>query len=293
MKSSIVDRKGIISFLCITFGLTYAIEVGLILGGFRISDPLAGWQQYTIAGLMWVPTLATVITVRFITCEEFESAWLKLGSWKPYLASGVIVPLCFGLVYGLTWLLGLGQPDLALQRLHDLMRSSGTAPSAAPISMMNVPGLFVMALIFTPFVNSLLAFGEECGWRGYLLPKLMPLGKFRAYLLLGIIWGLWHAPLIWAGFDYPGYPVLGIFTFIGVTTAVGIFINELALHYRSIFLASWIHGVINSQIYGLWQVLFPAVNPVLGGVTGLTGIAVWLILGLMAVRIMARLQQNA
>ncbi|HUU39358.1 MAG TPA: CPBP family intramembrane glutamic endopeptidase, partial [Desulfatiglandales bacterium] len=254
--------------------------------GFRISDPLPGWKQYTIAGLMWVPTLATILTVRFITREEFEGDYLKLGSWKPYLASGLVIPLCFGLVYGLTWLLGLGQPDFTLKRMQDLMAASGTAPSTAALSTINVLGLFMITVIFAPIVNGLLAFGEEYGWRGYLLPKLMPMGKFKAYLLLGIIWGLWHAPLIWAGFDYPGYPVLGIITFIGVATAVGIFINELTLHYRSVFLASWIHGVFNSQIYGLWRVLFPTVNPVLGGFTGLVGIAVWFILGLMAVRVM-------
>jgi len=280
-----VDRKGILSFLCITFGLTFAIEVGLILCGFRISDFSSGWEHYAIAGLMWVPTLATILTVRFISRGEFESTCLKFGSWKPYLASGLIIPLCFGLVYGMTWLLGLGQPDFALKRMQELMAASGASPSTAPLSAINVLGLFIITVIFAPFANSLLAFGEECGWRGYLLPKLMPMGKFKAYLLLGIIWGLWHAPLIWAGFDYPGYPVLGIITFIGVATAVGIFINELTLHYRSVFLASWIHGVFNSQIYGLWRILFPTVNPVLGGFTGLVGISVWLILGLMTVRV--------
>ena len=235
---------------------------------------------------MWVPTLATILTVRFITREEFDNTFLKPGSWKPYLASALIIPLCFGLVYGLTWLLGLGQPDAGLKRMQELMAASGTTSPPAALSASKVAGMFMITVFFAPFVNALLAFGEECGWRGYLLPKLMPMGKFRAYLLLGIIWGLWHAPLIWAGFDYPGYPVPGIITFIGVATAVGIFINELTIQYRSVFLASWIHGVFNSQIYGLWRVLFPAVNPVLGGFTGLVGISVWLVLGLSTVAAM-------
>jgi membrane protease YdiL (CAAX protease family) len=34
----------------------------------------------------------------------------------------------------------------------------------------------------------LFGFGEEFGWRGYLLPKLMPLGRWKAYVLVGIIW---------------------------------------------------------------------------------------------------------
>ncbi|MEW6379499.1 MAG: CPBP family intramembrane glutamic endopeptidase [bacterium] len=282
-----IDRKGIFSFLSITFGLTYMIEGGLILAGFRITDPPSAWAGYSIAALMWVPTLATILTVRYITHEEFSWDYLKPGSsGKPYWICALVIPPCFGLVYGLTWLLGLGRPDFTLQRLHNLTQSGGTLFSSMP----GILEMFVITAVFAPLVNSLLAFGEECGWRGYLLPRLLPLGKFKAYLVLGIIWGLWHAPLIWMGFDYPGYPVQGIITFVGVTIAVGIFVNELTVHYRSVILASWIHGVFNSQIYGFWRVLFPTVNPVLGGFTGLVGIVIWLILGLTTIRIMGSKQ---
>jgi len=293
-----LDRKGIFSFLFLTFGLTYAIEGGLILTGFRLSDPPSAWAGSIIAVLMWVPTLATIITANFITHEGFEGNYFKFGSsWKPYCFSALVIPVCFGLVYGLSWLLGLGQPDLTLQRLHLITQTAAQAgrslqgisfkPQGASAQLSSSPAsllveLFVVSTVFAPLVNGLLAFGEECGWRGYLLPRLLPLGKIKAHLVLGIIWGLWHAPLIWVGFDYPGYPLLGIITFVGVTIAVGMFINELTIHYQSVILASWVHGVFNSQIYGLWRILFPEMNPVLGGFTGLVGIAVWLALGLAA-----------
>jgi membrane protease YdiL (CAAX protease family) len=74
-----------------------------------------------------------------------------------------------------------------------------------------------------PAVNGLFAFGEELGWRGYLLPKLMPLGKWKAYVLVGIIWGLWHGPLVLAGFNYPAFPVLGVLGMIGMTTTFGFY----------------------------------------------------------------------
>ena len=103
----------------------------------------------------------------------------------------------------------------------------------------------------------------------------MPLGKWKAYLLVGVIWGLWHAPLVAIGFNYPGMPVLGIVMMVLLTTALGIFINEMTLHYQSAVLAGWIHGVFNSQAYGIWRMLlFAGTNPVLGGITGLVGIAV-------------------
>ena len=140
-------------------------------------------------------------------------------------------------------------------------------------------GLFVASLLVAPFFNSLIALGEEIGWRGYLLPRLMPLGKVRAYLLLGIIWGLWHMPLVLIGFTYPGQPILGTLAFVAMTTALGIYINELTLQNNSCILAAWAHGIFNCQKLGVWSLLFPRVNPLLGGFSGVIGIAVWLGLG--------------
>ncbi len=89
--------------------------------------------------------------------------------------------------------------------------------------------------------------------------------------------------MIAIGFNYPGMPVLGIMMMVLLTTALGIFINEMILHYQSAVLAGWIHGVFNSQAYGIWRVLlFSGTNPVLGGITGLAGIAVIELMGLIA-----------
>ena len=89
------------------------------------------------------------------------------------------------------------------------------------------------------------------------------------------ILGLWHAPLILIGFNYPGYPILGVLMMIFLTTALSIFMNEMTLRYESAILAGWIHGVFNSQAYGIWcWLLFANTHPILGGITGLVGIVV-------------------
>jgi hypothetical protein len=279
-----LDRKGLISFLLITFGLTYAIEGALILSGFRISDipPLIG--QYVIAGVMWVPALATVLTIKLVTKEGFGITNFRIGPLPPYLISALLVPAVFIVIYALTWLLGLGEPDWELREFLSMMGSGGGDPAAIPPASTLLPVLFCVSLIVGPTINGLFGFGEEFGWRGYLLPKLMPLGKLRAYLLVGIIWGLWHAPLILVGFNYPGYPVLGVIFMSALTTALGIYLNEMTLRHRSSILAGWIHGAFNGQAYGIWRILFPNVNPLLGGVTGLVGIIVWFLIGLWYAR---------
>lgn len=279
-----IDRKGITSFLLITFLLTYMIEGALAQAGFRWEGipPVLG--QYIIAGVMWVPALATLLTIRFITHEGFGITNLRFGPFKPYLFTALIIPLAFAITYGFTWLLGLGQPDWNLDALRQLMVSSGADVSTMPPASTLLIVIFLASLVLGPTVNGIFGFGEEFGWRGYLLPKLMPLGKTRAYLILGVIWGLWHAPLVLLGFNYPGYPYLGVLWMCALTTAIGIFLNEMTLRYKSSILAGSIHGAFNGQGYGIWRQLFPNVNPLLGGMTGIVGIVVFTALGLWVAR---------
>lgn len=285
MEETKLDLKGIFSFLSITFAITYAIEGALILSGFRITQLPAVYGQLIIAAVMWVPALATVLTIKFITHEGFAIVNFRFGSWKPYLASGLLVPICFVFIYGLTWLLGLVQPDWKLEWfLATVSSAAGSNLPPLPSPALMLPALFVMTLVITPFVNGLFGLGEELGWRGYLLPKLMVLGKIKAYLLLGIVWGLWHLPLILIGFTYPGQPVLGALAFIALTITFGIYLNELTLHHRSSILAGWVHGVFNSQKLGVWALIFPTINPLIGGFAGIVGIMVWLSLGLWEMR---------
>lgn len=278
-----IDRKGIISFLIINFGITYAIEGILISTGFRLTRVPPIFGQFVIAGVMWVPTIATVVTIKWITHEGFAITNFRIGTLRPYLISTLVVPAGFIVTYALTWLLGLGQPDWQLADFRALMASTGTDTSTMPSSAVILPAIFLASLIVGPTLNGIFGFGEEFGWRGYLLPKLMPLGKLRAFTLVGVIWGLWHAPIILIGFNYPGNPLLGIIAMAALTTAIGIYINEMALRNRSTILAGWIHGAFNGQAYGIWRILFPSVNPLIGGFTGVVGIAVWLVLGLWEV----------
>ncbi len=285
MEETKLDLKGIFSFLSITFVVTYAIEGVLILSGFRMTQLPASYGQLVVMAVMWVPALATVLTIKFVTREGFAIVNIRFGSWKPYLTSGLLVPICFVLIYGLTWLLGLDQPDWGLEQFLATIRwTDGTDLPPIPSPGLVLPVLFVVTLVIVPFINGLFGFGEELGWRGYLLPKLMVLGKLKAYLLLGIVWGLWHLPLILIGFTYPGQPILGTLAFIALTITFGIYINELTLSHRSSILAGWVHGVFNSQKLGIWVLIFPNTNLLIGGFAGLVGIMVWLSLGMWEMR---------
>ena len=128
-----IDRKGIFSFLLITFAVTYLLEGILILSGFRVTQVPAAGGQLVVMIVMWVPAVATLITIRFITHEKVSSSGLRFGpSWKPYIVSALIIPLSFVLIYLLTWALGLGQPDWQLNSFYSLIAGTGVDMSTAP-----------------------------------------------------------------------------------------------------------------------------------------------------------------
>ena len=147
-------------------------------------------------GTMLTPMIAALIMRIFVSKEEVKGSLGLLRSPIYYLAA-LLLPAAFVTAVGLiVQALGLGE-----------FRWSETGWFAYLM-------LMVSALIITLFT-----FGEEYGWRGYLLPRLLPLGEIRASVLLGVIWGVWHLPLILAGLNYSGVNIwlaLIIFTFVTV-----------------------------------------------------------------------------
>jgi membrane protease YdiL (CAAX protease family) len=225
---------------------------------------------------MFAPALAACLVRRFVTREGFADAGLRLGPRRPYLAAWLGVPLLVALVYALTVLLGLGTADPTLSRATAaLAAAGGAATGTAPPPPVLGAVLLAQSLTVGVLVTALATFGEEFGWTGYLLPRLLPLGRWRAALLYGVAWGLWHAPVIVGGYNYPGHPVAGVVAMCGFTTAVAMLLTAARLRTGSMVLTSVVHAAINAQGRGLWPVLVPDVPPLLGGLTGLVGIVVF------------------
>lgn len=274
------DINGIIWFLSLTFILTYTLEFSLI--AYNVSLVVKGLGQYFVAIAMWIPSFAALITIKFVTRESVSSLRIRFGNIKPYIYSALLFPICYLFIYGISWLLGFGEPDWEMNSLKKAFADSGAIIPEIPKSAWI--GLFFTTLLFAPFINGLFGFGEELGWRGYLLFKLLPLGKWKAYMILAIIWAFWHLPMVLSGFMYPGYPLVGMFFFCLLTFSLGIYMNELTIKYDSSILAGWLHGLFNSQRLGIWALLFPQMHPLLGGYGGVVGIATWLLLSFFVYR---------
>lgn len=94
-------------------------------------------------------------------------------------------------------------------------------------------------------VNFGFAMGEELGWRGTLFHLSRPLGLWPQVLITGVTWGLWHAPLILRGHNYPDHPVAGIFFMCVFTTALAPPLAWVRYRSRCVWAAGVLHGSIN------------------------------------------------
>jgi uncharacterized protein len=145
-------------------------------------------------------------------------------------------------------------------------RMTGTPLGTVALALLG--GLFAGVTI-----NAVAGFGEELGWRGFLQKELAFLGFWRSSLLIGFVWGLWHAPLILQGHNYPQHPALGVLMMTALCVLLAPIFSYVRVKARSVIAAAVIHGTFNAT-YGLAIVLVRGGGDLTTGVTGLPGFLV-------------------
>lgn len=187
---------------------------------------------------MLIPSIAHLVT-RLVTKEGFKNSYLGLnfkGNVKYYIAS-VGIKLAEVLIFVvLAWKIFAG----------DLSFSEAFASDEKVARICSyILTISASIIVFFP------AFGEEWGWRGYMMPKLTELmGKPAAIIVGGILWGLWHAPLTISGHnfgvDYDFFPWLGILLMCVFCTFMNAFLTLLTEKTKSIYPASFCHMINNN-----------------------------------------------
>jgi uncharacterized protein len=197
---------------------------------------------------MLAPMIAALIMRIFVSKEGVKGSLGLLRSPKYYLAA-LVIPAVFVTAVVLIITQAITLPGVSLGEFRW---------SEATWSVYLI--LMVSALPVTLFT-----FGEEYGWRGYLLPRLLPLGEIRASILLGVIWGVWHLPLLLAGLNYPGANVwLAIILFTFVTVALSFTYTWFYVTSSgSVLVAAVFHASTNNFSDTFWvPPLLAGVNPI-------------------------------
>ncbi len=259
-----IERKYIYWFL----GITVLLSWPLFLASLVLGDMDPTTKQLTTQGLwaiaMWGPGIAAIITTLFIAKVPFSSLRLNTLGPKRFYLWAWFLPVVLTLLSGLfTVLFGIAKLDLNFTMIRTAMEAAAGG-NEVPVEVI-VLSQTLLSLTLAPFLNMLFTMGEELGWRGFLLPRLMPLGQWKAALWSGVIWGVWHAPVIVQGHNYPGYPVLGVFMMIIFCILLGTIITWLYINTKSPWVAALAHGSVNA-IAGV-PVLFlaPGFNMAFGG----------------------------
>ncbi|HOI71256.1 MAG TPA: type II CAAX endopeptidase family protein [Methanobacterium sp.] len=134
-----------------------------------------------------------------------------------------------------------------------------------------IPSLILFFFILWPSY-----FGEEYGWRGYLQDRLFPLlGGYKGVLVLGIIWGLWHAVIIVLGHNFPGYPILGNVLMTLYCIVMGIIFSYAVLKTGSIWIAVILHLINNKTAPVATSFIANSDNLILGSIIGTVILAVF------------------
>jgi membrane protease YdiL (CAAX protease family) len=248
------DTRRIIIFLGFAFGIAWITGLVIYLTGGLTNSPqiLPGISLALVlmaTFYMWAPALGNILT-RLITREGWKDMGLRANfkkGWRYWLAGWFLPAVMTLFGAGLFFVLFPRYFDASLSYMKQLM---AVAPAMSAMSPWTLAILqLVQGVLIAPIVNSIATFGEEFGWRAYLLPKLMPLGGRKAMVLIGLIWGVWHWPVIFMGYEYgfkyPGYPWAGPLLFIWVTFGLGIFLGWLTLRSQSLWPAVIGHAAIN------------------------------------------------
>ena len=155
-------------------------------------------------------------------------------------------------------LLGMAIEKVAYKPLRKASSPLAVLITAIGVSYLLQNGLF--AVLLAPAINMFPALGEEVGWRGYMMPRLKEqFGLLNGRLLGGVVWGIWHWPLMLLvgyeyGTDYLGAPLLGLVVWCVVCFALNTLLDVLYEKTESIWVPAIAHGAFNA-IAALPQVL--------------------------------------
>jgi membrane protease YdiL (CAAX protease family) len=246
------DIRSIAVFVAIAFGLAWLVALPLWLG-----DGLASPLFPVIAvATMATPAIAALIVVFFVERPRQRARTLGLWPLTPvrrligYATLGVFVPIALVLAaLPIGALFGVYPADFVnFSGFEQVISEQAGAVGVGqlPISLGVIVLIQLVTLPSAAFINLVPALGEELGWRGWLLPKLLPLGAVPAIVISGVIWGLWHAPLILLGYNYPDVPGwLGLTAMVGVCIVFGAVFGWLRLRSDSVWPAALAHASFN------------------------------------------------
>jgi uncharacterized protein len=234
------------AFVFLAFALSWgwaavAYQTGFVKMPFQANDPMM--FPFLIV-FMCGPAIAALIlaAVQGNMKETLRFRW-KPNAW--WLLAWLI-PVA---MIAAGWWIALQIPGAAYQPLEAGAAKAIEAQTGKPLPM-PIEQLFyfllLQILIIGPLINMFGTLTEELGWRGYMLTKMAAQSFWNRHLTIGFFWGIWHTPVIVAGYNYPGEPVLGPIVFTLFCMLMSPIIGLISERGKSVLAAGLFHGTVNA-----------------------------------------------
>ena len=248
-----IDWLSLVGFVLLAVALSTTWAVWVAFHGL-LKNPASSGIYASVAQIGVL--IAALLVMTAAARPAFKTIGWKLGPFWAYVAVFIAVSSLVALTVIAAFAVGALKPE-----------------STARVS----PSMLTVSAPFMLVFTCLFSFCEEFGWRGFLLPKLLPLGVGRALLATGMIWFVWEAPLVWFGMldgeigrvNMPLTLCLHLIGDISIAVAFG----YLRLRFSSVYLPAFAHGLLNT-IGGLSMALLVETNPILGDFDGVVGTAI-------------------
>ncbi|MEV4644141.1 CPBP family intramembrane glutamic endopeptidase [Saccharopolyspora sp. NPDC049357] len=278
-----VDVRGTVWFVVLAYAPAWLLSTPLWLTGEGLSWE---WAPVALTLMMLVPAVAAVVVTKWISSSPLRELGLTnaggIKKWWRYAVLGCVGPLLAVLLSLLVgYLLGVYKADWTgfsglVEQFGATVVGEQNQTSPTALALTQLGQVFLLG-----WVHTLPALGEELGWRGYLAKALLPLGQPGSFLTTGVLWGLWHAPILLLGYNYPTVPIVVSFLMMGsFCVLVGTLLSWLRLASGSVWPAAIAHGFLNSA--GAMAVIFSqAGHPVDNASVGLLGWSGWIVLILL------------
>ena len=225
MQEEIFNKKQTFRYLIWTFGIAYLIQAAVAV---MYANGLTIAYQLVMMAMMFVPLLGTLLSGYKLRNIGWRPRFR--GNLKPILIAWLSPVVLTAIGAAVYFLLFPSHLDLSGNSLSSIAGVDAVAQLEAQGISYPIYILITVAssVTYAPAINIFLAVGEEAGWRGFLYPQLKAkFSKRTAWIIGGVIWGMWHWPLIGLigyeyGSDYFGFPALGMLAFCVITVALGI-----------------------------------------------------------------------
>ncbi len=278
------DWQAIAIFVVAAYTISWSVNLGLRAMGVTFFA--------RVALSMFGPAVAAMLVRGPLCGVGFADAGLRPNlrlSGRPYVGAYLAVPAALGLALILALLTHVQHfdPYANLLWLYHLYERSGTKPPTNHDAMLVLIFGGLSALTVAIPVNMVFAFGEEFGWRGFLLPRLSALtGEPIAVIIVGLIWGGWHLPLVLLdGYEYPFSPSLAVPMTLVLFMVLSTLIAPLRLRSGSIWPATIAHAALNAQAGLVFLALAPR-NAFGGAPVGIIGIISFVIVAVALWRVL-------